>query len=368
MSKRIGVGIIGAGPEKNWAAEAHIPALMALPNFEFRALSTSRRETAMAASEKFGVPLAFDNHHELVNAPGVDLVVVAVKVPHHLELVRAAVAAGKHVFCEWPLGNGLAEALEMEKLVRNAGLFNFIGLQSRAAPEIVYLRDLVRAGYIGELYSATLIGAGMFWGDVVPSHKAYVADRNTGATMLTITFGHAADTFAWVLGEFAELSATLGHMRKSSTVIDTGETIPMTAADQVAVSGTLQNGAVVAMQYRGGMPRGVKLLLEINGSKGDLRLAGDGGHPGMFKLELNGGQGSENELLPLEVPQEYREKAKGLPSGDPRNVALTYVGIGEDFERGTQHSPSFSDAVLRHRLIDAIERGAETRQSQRYVV
>src|SRR5256714_13482206 len=107
-AKRIRVGIIGANPDRGWAAQAHIPALMSLSDdFEITALSTSRRESADAAGKLFGVPLAFDNHQELVNSDSADVVAVTVKVPHHLELATAALEAGKAVYCEWPLGNGL---------------------------------------------------------------------------------------------------------------------------------------------------------------------------------------------------------------------------------------------------------------------
>ena len=70
-AKRIRVGIIGANPDRGWAAQAHIPALKSLSDdFEITALSTSRRESADAASKLFGVPVAFDNHQDLVNSPG----------------------------------------------------------------------------------------------------------------------------------------------------------------------------------------------------------------------------------------------------------------------------------------------------------
>ena len=84
MTKRIRVGLIGANPDRGWAAQAHIPALQSLPDdFEITALSTSRRESAEAASRRCGVPLGFDNHHDLVNHADVDVVAITVKVPHH---------------------------------------------------------------------------------------------------------------------------------------------------------------------------------------------------------------------------------------------------------------------------------------------
>src|SRR5437762_7485901 len=185
--KRIRVGIIGANPDRGWAAQAHIPALRSLPDdFEITALSTSRRESADAAGKRFGVPLAFDNHEELVNSPDVDVVAVTVKVPHHFELATAALEAGKAVYCEWPLGNGLKEAEQLAALAKQHGVLAVAGLQARAAPAVGYVRDLVRQGYVGEVLSSTLIGSGMGWGPTVEAYNLYLNDKKNGATLLSI--------------------------------------------------------------------------------------------------------------------------------------------------------------------------------------
>src|SRR5205085_4893403 len=140
--KRIRVGIIGANPDRGWAAQAHIPALRSLPDeFEITALSTSRRASADAASKRFGVSLAFDNHQDLVNNADVDLVAITVKVTHHFELATAAPDAGKAVYCEWPLGNGLKEAESLAALAKKKGVLAVTGLQARSAPPVAYVRD-----------------------------------------------------------------------------------------------------------------------------------------------------------------------------------------------------------------------------------
>src|SRR5437868_9223649 len=160
-AKKIRVGIIGANPDRGWAAQAHIPALRSLSDdFEITALSTSRRESADAAGKLFGVPLAFDNHEELVNSPTVDVVAVTVKVPYHLELATAALEAGKPVYCECPLGNGLEEAETLAALAKKQGVLAVAGLQARSAPPVAYVRDLIAQGYVGEVLSTTLIGSG----------------------------------------------------------------------------------------------------------------------------------------------------------------------------------------------------------------
>src|SRR5437879_11555065 len=233
-AKRIRVGIIGANPDRGWAAQAHIPALKSLrDDFEITALSTTRRGSADAAGKLFGIPAAFDNHQELVNSPTVDVVAVTVKVPHHLELASAALVAGKAVYCEWPLGNGLKEAETLAALAKKKGVLAVAGLQARSAAAVAYVHDLIKQGYVGEVLSTTLIGSGMGWGPTVEPYNAYMNDKKNGATMLSIALGHAADALCHCLGEIQELSATTTVRRKFFTIAGTSESRPMNADDQV---------------------------------------------------------------------------------------------------------------------------------------
>src|SRR5437016_9407028 len=182
-AKRIRVGIIGANPDRGWAAQAHIPALTSMPDdFEITALSTTRRASADAAGKLFGVAAALDDHRELVNSPIVDVVAVKVKVPHHLELATAALEAGKAVYCEWPLGNGLKEAEALAALAKKQDVLAVVGLQARSAPAVAYVRDLVGQGYVGEVLSTTLVGSGMGWGPTVEPFNAYLNDKKNGPT------------------------------------------------------------------------------------------------------------------------------------------------------------------------------------------
>src|SRR3954463_14319126 len=112
----IGIGIVGLSAKGGWAANAHLEALAAVDGYELRALSATSAQSAQAAAEKFGVPLAFGSADELVACADVDLVVVAVKVADHREGVMAALRAGKAVLCEWPLATGLGEAAELAEL------------------------------------------------------------------------------------------------------------------------------------------------------------------------------------------------------------------------------------------------------------
>src|SRR5437660_1557231 len=364
MSTRIRVGIIGANPERGWAAQAHIPALKSLSDdFEITALSTSRRESADAASKLFGVPLAFDNYQELVDSGAVDVIAVTVKVPYHLELATAALDAGKAVYCEWPLGNGLNEAETLAALAKKKGVLAVAGLQARSAPSVAYVRDLIKQGYVGEVLSTTLIGSGMGWGPTVEPYNVYTNDKKNGATMLSIALGHAADALCHCLGEVRELSATMAVRRKSFTIAGTGERKPMTTEDQVGVSGLLEGGAAFSVHYRGGVSRGTNLLWEINGTEGDLQLTAAGGQAQIFEMTVRGGKGAQSALEALPVPEQYRWSPPQGP-GPSTNVAQAYARFARDYHEGTHFCPTFDDAVRRHRMLNAIETAAATGQRQ----
>lgn len=372
---KIGVGIIGANGQKSWAAEAHVPALRALSDrYEIAALSTTRQESADEAARRFQVAHAFDNHAELVAHPDVDLVVVTVRVPAHLELVESAVGAGKAVYCEWPLGNGLAEAEQLAKLATGKGVLAAIGLQGRTAPVVRRVRDLVADGFIGSVRSTSIIASGGNWGETVSRAGAYIADRANGATMLEINLGHTVDALCWCLGEFSELSSYMRTIDPTIRILETGESIAKTASDQIIVSGVLESGAVASIHYRGGISRATNFHWEINGTEGvlvvtlqdplgsldSLKLLGSVGSIQLGALTLVGSRGTD-DLAEIDVPASYSVVADA-PRGLPFNLTQAYAMFADDLQQGSTRSltPTFDDAIQRHRMMEAIERAAET--------
>lgn len=360
MQDKIRVGVIGANPQRGWATTAHIPALKALPQYEITAVSSTRLQSARAAADKFGVPHAFDNHQDLVTHPEVDLVAVTVKVPLHRELVTAALRAGKHVYCEWPLGNGLAEAEALAALAKEQGVYAVVGLQARFSPVMQYVRDLVAQGYVGRVLSSTLVGSGMAWGGMAPAADAYVNDVRNGATMLTIPLGHTIDAVCDALGEFQSLNAVIATNLLETVVLETKEKIAKSAEDQVAIAGTLRSGATISVHYRGGRSRGTNFSWEINGTEGDLLLTGPGGHAQFMEPALRGARGEEKTLSEIQVPETYRQVANAVPPGPPFNIARAYVQLAEDMRNGSTRMPTFEHALIRHRLLEAVREAART--------
>src|SRR5216684_6965564 len=321
----LGVGIIGVSPVRGWAATAHIPALRALPNYEIRALSAHSAESARAAGEVFGVNALFSDHEQMVTRPDIDVVAVTVKVPHHRELVSAALAAGKAVYCEWPLGRDVDEARAMAALAAEKRVRTVVGLQARQAPAIEFVQELLRDGYVGEVLSTTMVGLSVP-GDVVVKPNAYMLDKNNGANLLTIALGHSLDTLNYLLGEFADLWAVSDVRRPLISIEETGEQIVKTAADQIAVIGTLTSGATVSVHIREAVAGGTGFLWEINGTDGTLRITADAPFPGIFPVTVAGARGRK-EPAELAVPAALTQKWPALTSleGTPAfNVGRTY--------------------------------------------
>src|SRR5437764_1744324 len=355
----LGVGIIGVNPVRGWAAEAHIPALRALPNYEIRALSAHSEESAQAAGEVFGVSAVFSDHEQLVTQPNIDVVAVTVKAPQHRELVSAALAAGKAVYCEWPLGRDLDEARAMAALAADREVRTVVGLQGRQAPAIQFVQELLGDGYVGEVLSTTMVGLSIA-GDVVVQANAYMLDETNGANLLTIGVGHSLDTLNYVLGEFADLSAVSDLRRPLITIEETGEQIVKTAADQIAVIGTLTSGATAAVHVREAVAGGTGFLWEINGPDGTLRITADAALPGIFPLTVAGAEG-RGEPAELSIPEALTNLWPALTSlqGAPTfNVARTYSAFAEDIDTGKHTVADFADAVRRHEVIAAIETSA----------
>jgi predicted dehydrogenase len=355
----LGVGIIGVSPTWGWAATAHIPALRALSNYEIRALSARSAESARAAGEAFGISKVFSNHLQMVIQPDIEVVAVTVKVPQHRELVSAALAAGKAVYCEWPLGRDLDDARAMAALAAETGVRTIVGLQARQAPAIELVQGLLADGYVGEVLSTTIVGLSVPGGAVVQPN-AYMLDGTNGANVLTIAAGHSLDILSYVLGEFAELSAVTDLRRPLITIQENGAQVVKTAPDQVAVIGTLTSGVTASVHVREAVAGGTGFVWEINGTDGTLRITADAAVPGIFPLTVAGAHG-RNALAELAVPAELRLRWPALASlegGPAFNVGRAYAAFAEDIADGTHTVPDFADGVRRHEVLAAIQRSA----------
>lgn len=351
---RIGVGIVEASAQRGWARAAHIPALQSLEAFDIRGVSTTRMDSARATAEALGIALAFDNHKALVERPEIDLVVVTVKVPEHRDIVLDALAAGKMVYCEWPLARNLAEAEALAAFARERKVKTVVGLQGRLHPPIRFLRDLVRQGAIGRPLSTSIRAhprEATWYGRFDPPFE-FMTERANGATMLSIAVGHALEPLAQVLGEFESLSAVVSNQRGDGVRLRDGSRIGNDAPDEIAAVGLLQDKVVASLHYSAGNVSGKPMSWEILGGDGSLLVESSAAgylHMGDLSITLRQGMAAPRELT---VPPAYSADHQGL-AGPAAGVARLYSQLAEDLRMGTSTVPDFDTALRRHRTLDA---------------
>lgn len=357
---KIRVGVIGANLQGSWGVGAHLPALAALDEFEVSAVATSHLESARATASRFGVPHAFDDSRALVEHPQVDVVAVCVRVPAHFELVTMALEAGKHVYCEWPLGRDTHEAQALHAAAEQAGIVHMIGLQARSAPVLNHARALIANGEIGTIRSAGLTHSSDWISHPYPS-MAYLQDRSSGAHFLSIPGGHSIDALTWMLGDFQTLSGVLKTARREVAVVGTNEVIERSSADQVVVAGELEGGAVATIRLSGAPSPGTGVRLEINGDDGDLVVLAAPGSRGiqMSDLALYRTRGM-GELEPVEIPDAAYRTPGSLRANPPLNVAEAYLRMADAIAGKKAPRPDFGDAVKLHETLDRIEQAART--------
>lgn len=353
------VGLIGAVSGQTWAARAHLPALLAMNDVEVVAVATTREESAREAAALTGAQHAFTDGRALAQHPDVEVVAVVVRVPTHHELVAAAIDAGKHVFCEWPLDTNLDGATQLRNEAERAGIVHMIGLQGRQSPGLKVARDLVAEGLIGRVLSADLRHTtGHRGGALVSANAVWGLDRSQGRNLLTIQGGHSLDALSVVLDrEFDWISSLVATRTPRATVVETGEIVSVSSPDQVVVVGELTGGISVAAHLQGGAPELQGFRLDIHGDSGVLRISGAGAHNSDLDIR--------SVVDNVEVVHDATERSEsdGVAAGlanPAKNVALQYASLSEQIRTGQVTGPSFYDAVAVHELLESIQRASDT--------
>ena len=169
-----------------------------------------------------------------------DLVSVVVR-SRHRGPVMAALDAGKHVYCEWPLGANLAEAEAMADLAREKKVHAMVGLQARGDPAVRYLRELIADDYVGDVLAVSMT---MFTGGALerPQSRTWDRDKTKGVSALTVRPIHTMDVLCWCHGDFVELSGKVTTQVKQWRVTETNEMVDVDTPDNVTVNGVLRSG------------------------------------------------------------------------------------------------------------------------------
>ena len=361
MADKVRLGLIGASVKGTWSSRSHLPALQASSDIELTAVCTTKADSAEAARQAYRARLAFDDYRKMVASPEIDAVAVVVRVPSHYAPTKAALEAGKHVYCEWPLGRTTAEAVELAALAKAKGLVTAVGLQARVNPALMHMKDLVDSGFVGNVMAVhvSLMREGVL---SRPSNRTWQRDAELGANTLTIANGHTVDAMRFVAGDFGRLSSVVATQAKQWLDTGTRTLLDVTAPDNVLVSGWLANGAVASVHI-GAIPfAGSGYRMEIYGSEGTLVASGEDS-PQLSQVFLHGAKGG-NRLSPIAVPERFALAAPATPSGEAVNVGQMYTLFAEAIHGraipgGESQQPTFETAVDLHRLVDAIKQASD---------
>ena len=314
MADKIRLGLIGASVQGTWSARSHLPAVQASADVELTAVCTTKADSAEAARQAYGARLAFDDYREMIASPEIDAVAVVVRVPSHYAPTKAALEAGKHVYCEWPLGRTTAEAVELAALAKAKRLVTAVGLQARVNPALMHMKEQVEAGFVGEVLAVhvSLMRDGVL---SRPSHRTWQRDAELGANTLTIANGHTVDAMRFVAGDFSRLSAVVATQAKQWLDTGTGTLLDVTSPDNVLLSGRLANGAVASVHI-GAIPfAGSGYRMEIYGRDGTLVATGEDS-PQLSRGSSARREARQHSSRRCRCRSASRIAAPGTPSGE----------------------------------------------------
>jgi predicted dehydrogenase len=356
-AKKIRVGLVGVG---NWAKYGHMRVLKLLPEYEIVAIYSQRKAAADAAAQERAIPHVAGSLQELVTNPDVDMVIVLTTAPQHEDGVRAAIAAGKDVYCEWPFMTSTAKAEELLALAKAAGVRHVVGLQRRLAPFTLFVRDQLQRGYVGKLRSARIHVSMNYFQALRPNALRWTIPPENLSSVVDIYAGHFLDMLFAMVGDPTEMAALTVNQFKDVKIAETGEVFQTTTPDQLIVAGRLAGDAVLSVHIESGKRNGSGVRIDITGDEGDMRITnrsafGDVGDD----YVIEGARGDNLPLMPLKIPSSFDSVPKsGLPSA-VLELASLYATFARDRAEGGLLVPSFEDAVWTHKMLDGFVKSSK---------
>jgi predicted dehydrogenase len=274
----VGIGMLGYA----FMGKAHSNAFRTIPYMIYpppaipRMVSVSgRNETAVAeAARRFGYEKHTTDWREQVNDPEVQLFDNGGPNDAHAEPCIAAAEAGKHVFCEKPLGRTAEESKAMLDAVNKAGVKHMVAFNYRFVPAIRQAKQLIESGALGQIYHYRAVYL-QEW--IMPHYGTpmiWRLDKSAaGSGALGDLGAHIIDLGHYLVGDMKSVSAMTKTFIKERPYADGSGTGKVDVDDAFVAAVEFENGAVgtlEATRFAGG--RKNHEVLEINGEKGSIRF------------------------------------------------------------------------------------------------
>jgi len=377
----IGYAFMGATHSQGWHSAPRFFDLPVKP--ELAVLCGRTADAAEAAAQKLGWAEAATDWREVVTRDDIDVVDVCTPGDSHRDITLAALAAGKHVICEKPLANTVAEAEEMTAAAdaaRTNGVRSMVAFNYRRTPALALARQLVADGRLGRIHH---VRADYLQDWIVDPEFPLVwrlQKDKAGSGALGDIGAHVVDLAAYLTGErLTGVSGTLQRFvekRPLPTAAsglsaqgggDGQQVGEVTVDDAAAFFGRTESGALATFEAtRFATGRKNAMRIELNGSEGSVAFDFER----LNELMFYDGSGPASEagfrrIMVTEPDHPYA--GAWWPPGHGLGYEHTFVHEIADFVRdvaaGRDPSPSFEDGLYVQRVLDAVERSAEQRST-----
>ncbi|GAA1989332.1 Gfo/Idh/MocA family oxidoreductase [Isoptericola halotolerans] len=377
---RLGVGMVGY----SFMGAAHSQAWRTAPRFfdlplrtEMTAVVGRDKERVTEAAERLGWESTETDWRRLLERDDIDLVDICTPGNTHAEIAIAALDAGKHVLCEKPLANSVAEAEQMTAAAERAaarGVRSMVGFTYRRVPAIQLARQLVAEGRIGEVRHVRAQYLQDWLTDPAAPLSWRLDKAKAGSGALGDIGAHVVDLAQFVTDQSVvgvngtlETFVTERPVAASSSGL-TGEagegTGPVTVDDAALFFGRLSGGGLAsfeATRFAAGRKNAIRL--EINGSRGSVAFDfEDMNVLHYFDGDEPGATAGFRRIVVTEPEHPYVAAwwPPGHGLGYEHGFTHQVVDLVEDLAAGRAPTPSFADGLAVQRVLDAVERSSDS--------
>lgn len=366
----IGVGMVGYAFMGRVHSQAwrNVGAFFDLPLAPRMAVLAGRsKERTSAAAAQMGWADVETDWRELIRRDDVQIVDICTPGDSHADIAIAALEAGKHVICEKPLANTVAEAEAMVRAAASAPGRTMVAFNYRRVPAIALARRYVEEGRLGEIRHVRA----QYLQDWIVDPDFPLVWRlqkdKAGSGALGDIGAHIIDTAQFVTGQHvvgvSALTETFVRERPlaadSAGLAATGgaATGPVTVDDAALFIGRMSGGALASFEAtRFATGRKNALRIEINGSRGSLAFDFEA----MNELWVSEGGGGFTRILVTEPDHPY--VGAWWPPGHGLGYEHTFTHEIKDFleavAQGSDPTPSFADGLRVQRVLAAVEQSA----------
>ncbi|MGN6200186.1 Gfo/Idh/MocA family protein [Humibacter sp.] len=376
----VGYAFMGAAHSHAWRNAHRFFDLPLTP--ELTAIAGRNEAAVSAAAERLGWNSVETDWRRLLERDDIDLIDICTPGDTHPQIAIAALEAGKHVLCEKPLANSVAEAERMTDAANAAaanGVFAMCGFTYRRVPALSLARRFVEEGRLGEIRHVRA----QYLQDWLSDENAPLTWRldksKAGSGALGDIGAHVIDLAQWVTGsDIVGLSAIVntfvterpvgGDMvGLGGTGSSDAEKGPVTVDDAAAFTARFDNGSIGVFEAtRFALGRKNTIRLEVNGSKGSIAFDFED----MNELEYYDGTDDAEvqgfrRIIVTDPAHPY--VANWWPAGHglgyEHGFTHQVVDLVRDIAAGVQPRPSFDDALQVQRVLAAVENSADARSA-----